>query len=94
MLEEFRPIFCDAFALKLINKSILKHDDFQADNHLKEYAFKTYLEKFDDYMREEFTHPRFKYTVTRRKAVRMQAILLRKAMTRELKEYHPMEFRR
>lgn len=94
MLEEFRPIFCDAFALRLINKSILKHDDFQADNHLKEYAFRTYLGKFDDYMKEEFTHPRFKYTVTRRKAVRMQAILLRKAITVELEEYHPLEFRR
>jgi CRISPR-associated protein Cas1 len=81
MLEEFRPIFCDAFALRIINKSILKHDDFQADNHLKEYAFRTYLEKFDDYMKEEFTHPRFKYTVTRRKAVWMQAISLRKAIT-------------
>ncbi len=94
LLEEFRPIFCDAFALRLINKAMLKHEDFQADNHLKDYAFKTYLEKFDDYMQEEFTHPKFEYTVSRRKAARMQAILLRKAITGELKEYHPLEFRR
>ena len=94
LLEEFRPIFCDAFALRLINKSILKRDDFQTDNHLKDYAFKIYLDKFDDYMKEEFIHPRFEYTVTRRKAVRIQAILLRKAITGELKEYHPLGFRR
>ena len=92
--EEFRPIFCDAFALRLINKAMLNHEDFGDDNHLKDYAFKTYLEKFDDYMQEEFTHPKFEYTVTRRKAVRMQAILLRKAITGELKEYYPLEFRR
>ena len=92
--EEFRPIFCDAFALRLINKTMLKHEDFQADNHLKDYAFKTYLEKFDDYMQEEFIHPKFDYTVSRRKAVRLQAILLRKAITGELKEYYPLEFRR
>jgi len=92
--EEFRPIFCDAFALRLINKAMLKHEDFQADNHLKDYAFKIYLEKFDDYMQEEFTHPRFGYTVSRRKAVRLQAILLRKAITGELKKYYPLEFRK
>jgi len=94
MLEEFRPIFCDAFTLRLINKGMLKHEDFQVDNHLKEYAFKIYLKKFDDYMQEEFNHPHFDYTVSRRKSVRMQAILLRKAITGELKEYHPLEFRR
>jgi len=92
--EEFRPIFCDAFALRLINKNMLKHEDFGADNHLKDYAFKIYLEKFDDYMQEEFNHPRFEYTVTRRKAVRLQAILLRKAITGELKEYYPLVFKR
>jgi len=94
LLEEFRPIFCDAFAVRLVNKSVLTHDDFQVDNHLKDYAFKKYLEKFDDYMKEEFAHPRFGYSVSRRKAVRMQAILLRKAITEELKEYYPLEFKR
>lgn len=92
--EEFRPIFCDAFAVRLINKGVLTHDDFQTDNHLKDYAFKKYLEKFDDYMKEEFKHPRFGYTVSRRKAVRLQAILLRKAITGELKKYYPLEFKR
>ncbi|NMC10141.1 MAG: type I-D CRISPR-associated endonuclease Cas1 [Methanothrix sp.] len=94
LLEEFRPIFCDAFALRLINKQMLKHEDFGSDNHLKDYAFKIYLEKFDEYMQEKFAHPRFEYTVSRRKAVRMQAIMLRKAITGELKEYYPLEFKR
>ncbi len=94
LLEEFRPIFCDAFALRLINQGILNHDDFKADNHLKDYAFRPYLEKFDGYMLEEFEHPRFKYQVTRRKSVRLQSILLRKAISGELKEYHPLEFKR
>ncbi len=94
LLEEFRPIFCDAFAVRLVNKGVLTHEDFQVDNHLKDYAFKKYLEKFDEYMKEEFTHPRFGYAVSRRKAVRMQAILLRKAITGELKRYYPLEFKR
>ena len=92
--EEFRPIFCDAFVVRLINKTMLTHDDFQVNNHLKDHAFKKYLGKFDEYMKEEFKHPTFKYTVSRRKAVRMQAILLRKAITGELKDYYPLEFQR
>lgn len=94
LMEEFRPIFCDAFVLRLINRKELTHDDFQIDNHLKEHPFKTYLSKFDDYMKEEFLHPHFKYQVSRRKAVRMQTILLRKAITNELPMYYPLVFKK
>lgn len=45
-------------------------------------------------MQEEFTHPYFDYRVTRRKAVCQQAILLRKAITGELDEYHALTFAR
>jgi len=94
LMEEFRPIFCDAFVLRLINRKELTHDDFQVDNHLKEHPFKAYLSKFDEYMKEEFMHPHFEYQVSRRKAVRMQAILLRKAITNELPMYYPLVFKR
>ncbi|MHB8100904.1 MAG: CRISPR-associated endonuclease Cas1 [Methanosarcina sp.] len=35
LMEEFRPVFCDAFVLRLINRKELTHDDFQVDNHMK-----------------------------------------------------------
>lgn len=92
--EEFRPIFCDAFVTRLVNRGTITHDDFRADNRLRDDAFNTYLSKFDDYMQEEFTHPYFEYTVSRRKAIRQQAILLRKAITDELDGYHPLTFDR
>lgn len=92
--EEFRPIFCDAFVTRLVNRGTVTHDDFNADNRLSDDAFKTYLGKFDDYMQEEFTHPYFEYSVTRRKAIRQQAILLRKAITGELDEYHALTMTR
>jgi CRISPR-associated protein Cas1 len=90
--EEFRPIFCDAFVTRLVNRGVITHDQFTQDNHLTDDAFKTYCSKFDDFMQEEFTHPYFEYTVSRRKAVRQQAILLRKAITGELDEYHALTF--
>ena len=92
--EEFRPIFCDAFVTRLVNRGTITHGDFKQNNRLTDDAFKTYLSKFNDYMEEEFTHPYFEYSVTRRKAVRQQAILLRKAITGELDEYHALEFDR
>lgn len=94
LLEEFRPIFCDAFALRLVNQRIINHGDFGTDNRLKDYAMKKYLTLYDDYMKETFTHPKFRYTVTRRRSVIMQAILLRKAITGEMKRYHPLVFMR
>ena len=92
--EELRPIFCDALVTRLINRETITHEEFKKDNQLTDDAFKTYLSKFDDYMTEEFTHPRFEYWVSRRKAIRQQAILLRKAITGELDAYHALEFKR
>ena len=92
--EEFRPIFCDALVTRLVNRGTINHDDFSKDNRLKDDPFKTYCSKFDDFMQEEFVHPYFEYTVSRRKAVRQQAILLRKAITDELDEYHALRFER
>jgi CRISPR-associated protein Cas1 len=92
--EEFRPIFCDAFVTRLVNRGTITHDDFTQDNHLADDAFDTYLDKFEAFMQEEFTHPYFEYRVSRRKAMRQQVILLRKAITGELDEYHPLRFDR
>ena len=92
--EELRPIFCDALVTRLVNRGTITHEEFKKDNQLMDNAFKTYLSKFDDYMTEELTHPRFEHRVSRRKAIRQQAILLRKAITGELDAYHALEFKR
>lgn len=88
--EEFRPLFCDAFVMRLVNRRTITHDQFRENNHLMDDAFQVYLDKFDDYMTEELTHPYFDYQVSRRKAIRQQAILLRKVITSELDEYHAL----
>lgn len=92
LLEEFRPVFCDAFATRLVNRSVITHDDFTQDNHLRDDVFQTYLDKFETYMTETLTHPHFGYEVTRREAIRKQTILLRKAITDELDAYHALTF--
>lgn len=94
LLEEFRSIFCDAFVVRLVNKKMVTKDEFTQECHLNETAFKKYLEYYNAYMEEEFSHPTFTYTVTRRKAIQIQAILLRKAICGELKAYHPLIYSR
>ncbi|MDS0260548.1 CRISPR-associated endonuclease Cas1 [Haloarcula sp. S1CR25-12] len=89
--EEFRPLFCDAFVTRVVNRGTFNHDDFRDNNRLRDDAFQTYLSKFDAYMEETLTHPYFEYEVSRRKAIHQQSILLRKAITSELDEYHALE---
>ncbi|SEM00616.1 CRISPR-associated endonuclease Cas1 [Haloferax larsenii] len=91
LLEEFRPLFCDAFVTRVVNRGTFTHDDFKQDNHLRDDAFQTFLSKFDGYMEETLTHPYFEYEVSRRKAIHQQSILLRKAITGELNAYHALE---
>lgn len=94
LMEEFRPIFCDAFAIRLVNRRTLTHDDFRKDNKLKDDSIKKYFEKWDEYLQEELQHPHFEYTVSRRKAVRMQSILLRKKIVGEMDDYHALRFQK
>nr|WP_255291470.1 CRISPR-associated endonuclease Cas1 [Natrinema sp. CBA1119] len=92
--EEFRPLFCDALVTRLINRGTITHDQFGNDNRLTDDGFQAYLNKFDDYTDEKLTHPHFEYRVSRRKAIRQQVILLRKAITGELDDYHALEVSR
>lgn len=94
LMEEFRPIFCDAFTIRLINKKMIVHDNFKNDNHLNEDALKKYFSAFDGFMKEEFVHPFFKYKISRRRSISLQSALLRKAIVGEMEHYHPLVFAR
>ena len=94
LLEEFRPVFCDAFVARLINKRMITKDDFTQGSRLDDTAFKKYLGYYHDFMEESLKHPRFKYPVSRKKVIQIQAIILRKAICGELKGYYPFIYAR
>jgi len=94
LLEEFRPVFCDAFVARLINKRMITKDDFTQGSRLNDTAFKKYLGFYHDFMEESLKHPRFKYSVSRKKAIQIQAIIFRKAICGELKGYYPFIYAR
>lgn len=94
LIEEFRPVFCDAFVARLINKRMITKDEFTQESHLSEVSFKKYLGFYHEFMEETLKHPRFKYPVSRKKVIQIQAILLRKAICGELKGYYPFLYAR
>lgn len=94
LIEEFRPVFCDAFVSRLIHKKMVSREDFTQASRLTEAAFKKYLGYYHEFMKESLKHPRFAYTVSRKRVIQIQAILLRKAICGELAEYHPFVYTR
>lgn len=94
LLEEFRPVFCDAFVARLINKRMITKDEFTQESRLNDVSFKKYLGFYHEFMEETLKHPRFKYSVSRKKVIQIQAILLRKAICGELKDYYPFLYAR
>ncbi|QXO94217.1 type I-D CRISPR-associated endonuclease Cas1d [Methanospirillum purgamenti] len=94
LIEEFRPVFCDAFVARLINKRMITKDEFTQESHLNDVSFKKYLGFYHEFMEETLKHPRFKYPVSRKKIIQIQAILLRKAICGELNGYYPFLYTR
>jgi CRISPR-associated protein Cas1 len=92
MMEEFRPIIVDSLVLTLINKKIIKPDDFEETLgafHLTDTARKTFLQQYEARLSEEITHPTFDYKVTYRQAIEKQVRLLARWLHDELESYPP-----
>lgn len=96
LMEEFRAPIVDSVVLTLINNRILTAEDFIEEFgawRLKDGARRTFLQKFEERMNDTIQHPQFKYAVTYRRCVEVQARLLAKVLTGELQEYPPFKVR-
>lgn len=89
LVEEFRHPFGDRLVAQLVNQQILTHNSFTNDNQLSNTGFERFLSEYDHFMSGRRCHPRFKYEVSRRQILRLQATVLRKRLIGELDEYHP-----
>jgi CRISPR-associated protein Cas1 len=96
LMEEFRAPIVDSVVVTLVNNRILKADDFIAEMgtfRLKDGARRTFLEKYEERMNTEITHPYFKYSATWRRCIELQARLLAKTLDGELAAYIPFKVR-
>lgn len=90
LMEEFRPIVADAVVLALINRSVLKPEDFTEKYggwFLKDGARKKFYAAYEGRKNELVTHPVFRYKLSYRRAFELQARILAKYLIGEIDEY-------
>lgn len=96
LMEEFRPIIADSVVITLINTRQITPDDFEQSHggwYLKSSARKKFYAAYETRKNETLTHPVFKYKLSFRRAMELQARLLAKYLTDEIDAYTPLTVR-
>jgi CRISPR-associated protein Cas1 len=96
LMEEFRPLICDSVVLQLINTSEIRPRDFvvrAGGCSLTRPGRKRVIEAYERRMSASITHPTFKYRVSYRRTLEIQARLLGRALSGEIPEYPPFRTR-
>ncbi len=93
LMEEMRPLVAESTVLSCINNRVITEKDFvragQAVN-LSAPGRKRFFQMYEQRMSSLITHPLFDYKVSYRRALELQARLLAKVLTGEIKEYIPL----
>jgi CRISP-associated protein Cas1 len=93
LMEEMRPLVAESTVLSCINNRVVTDKDFvragQAVN-LTAPGRKRFFQMYEQRMSSLITHPLFDYKVSYRRALELQARLLAKTLTGEIKEYIPL----
>lgn len=87
VIEMFRAPIVDSVVLTLLNNRMLDYTDFEESVgawRLTERGRKIFLEKFEERMTSEITHPLFKTKVTYRRCIELQMRLLARWLIGEL----------
>lgn len=90
LMEPFRPLVVDSMVLRMIRLGEVVYEDFVTmgqEVRLKPHARKRLVESYERRMAERITHPVFGYRVSYRQALGVQARLLARVLTGELKEW-------
>ena len=96
LMEEFRPIIADSVVITLINTRQITPGDFEQAHggwYLKSNARKKFYAAYETRKNETLTHPVFKYKLSFRRAMELQARLLAKYLTDEIDAYTPLTVR-
>ena len=90
LAEEFRPILADSAALTLFNNGELKQSDFihrSGATALTQNGRQAVIRAFERRMDTLITHPLFRYTISYRRILEVQARLMGRHLLGELKKY-------
>ena len=96
LMEEFRPIVADSVVLWLVNNRVISAEDFVRRGPacaLKDGARRRVIEAYEARMDRLIQHPLFGYQASYRRVLEIQARLLARAITGELRAYRPFTTR-
>lgn len=96
LLEQFRAPVVDSVVLTVLNTGQLKPDDFRYELGgcwLDDAGRKLFLTRLEARLDEKVKHPVFKYTVTYRRSIELQARLFAKYALGEVDRYVPFTVR-
>lgn len=92
LMEEFRPLVAESVVLTLVNKGIVRPNDFVWAGKacsLNNLARKRVFSAYEQRLSEGVTHPVFGYRICYRRAIELQARLLAKCLTGDIEQYIP-----
>lgn len=90
LMEEFRPLVADSVVITAINTGVVTPDDFvQAMNacNLTEKGRRNFIAAYERRMDESVTHPVFRYKLTYRQLLEVQARLVGRYLAGEIKDF-------
>ena len=90
MMEPFRPLIADSTVITVINNGEIHPDDFIRSStgcNLSDSGRKRFIAAFERRMNHEVTHPIFKYRITYRRLLEVQARLLIRHLGGEIPRY-------
>lgn len=93
LMEEFRPLICDSVVIGLLNNGEVSPGDFTqrgAAVWLTSDGRRSVLRAYERRLEQTVKHPYFKYTISYRRVLDVQARLMAAVMIGELPEYVPM----
>lgn len=93
LMEELRGVYADRFVLSLINKKIMKKDDFLKKENgaviMQDEARKKFLTAWQNKKQEKITHPYLGEKISWGLVPHTQALLLARHLRNDLDEYPP-----
>lgn len=96
LMEEFRACLVDTLVLTLVNKGMVRIEDFDTQPggcFLARRGRAIMVAAYQARMQQEMMHPVFNYRVSYRRIIEMQARLLAKRVSGELDRYWPFVIR-
>jgi CRISPR-associated protein Cas1 len=97
LMEEFRAVVVDSVVQTLVNKRIVRADDFGpgpgSGVYLNRRGLKRFFAQYSRRLNTQVTHPYYRRRLTYQQCFEVQARLLRKVIEGELDDYPPFRVR-